>query len=202
MTRDEVKELLMTFQVKYQNFKVPSDKASFVINAWYEDLERYPYEAVKRACAAYRDTANAAFAPSTSQIIGLIKGLNVSTVNASDAWAITHKAICSSRDEMEETFAKLPVPIQRAIGSPRMLREWSMLDSEEIHNSIHPRFLRSYEVAVKESEMQPYMSSEVRMALEEKVYKHVPQIEAKQEEVYGMSEATEKMLKEFLGDRK
>lgn len=200
MDRDEVKRLLFTLSEKYTTFKIDPQMLSFKIDAWLEDLAPYSYEDVKKACAVYRDNERSAFAPSTSQIIGLIKDCSAETMTAIEAWGLVRKAIRNSY-YAEEEFAKLNPVIQRAVGSPSLLRDYGYLESTEIEQCIQPRFFRAYEAAVKENALKPYMSPEKRQALESKVYKHIPLLEVPQEEK-GMSEECARMVSNFLESMK
>lgn len=201
MTREECKELLMTFEVKYNTFKINPEYRAFTINAWYEDLKTYDYADVKRACAAYRDTANSAYAPSTSQIIGMLKESKQKYLSPIDAWNLVRKAISNGYYAAEEGFAKLPPVVQRAVGSPRNIREYSFMESVDIQNNIQPRFYKAYEIECRREEMKPFMTSEKRQMLEEKIYKLAPMLEEKrqeQNETSGISEGTKKAIEALL----
>ena len=70
MTREETKELLMTINAIYPNFKVNPDQMTFTINAWHMVLKDYPATAINNALQKYANSSKSGFAPSVSQLIG------------------------------------------------------------------------------------------------------------------------------------
>ena len=145
MTRDETKELLMTIQAIYPNFKVVPSQMTATINAWHLMLEEYPADSVNAALKIYAKTNNSGFAPSVSQLIGGIYApTNNDQLSEGEAWNIVKKAIKDSGYHAQEHFDNFPPIIQRAVGSPTMLREWGMTDSDEVNTVIMSNFQRTY----------------------------------------------------------
>ena len=67
MTRDEVKQLLMTTQAYFPNFRV--DDKTATINAWYIVLQNKDANEIMTAFYEYVNEGNTAFAPSISQLV-------------------------------------------------------------------------------------------------------------------------------------
>lgn len=128
MTRDETIKILMVIQAAYPNYK-PQDK-TVAVNVWSEMLSDIPYEKVLSAVKAYIQTDNSGFAPAIGDVREkahlIFSGED--DLNETAAWSLVLKAIRRSTYYSEEEFAKLPPVVQRAVSSPRQLREWATLE--------------------------------------------------------------------------
>lgn len=129
MTRDETIKILMIIQAAYPNYK-PPDK-TVAVNVWSEMLSDISYEQVSVAVKAYIQTDTSGFAPSIGNIREKVQFIfsEEDDLNESAAWAIVWRAICNSGYHAEEEYNKLPPIVQRAVGSPRQLREWGLMEN-------------------------------------------------------------------------
>lgn len=129
MTRDETIKILMIIQAAYPNYK-PPDK-TVAVNVWAEMLSDIPYDQVSVAVKAYIQTDTSGFAPSIGNIREKVQFIfsEEDDLNESAAWSIVWRAICNSGYHAEEEYNKLPPIVQRAVGSPRQLREWGLMEN-------------------------------------------------------------------------
>lgn len=128
MTREETIKILMVMQAAYPNYK-PQDK-TVAVNVWSEMLGDIPYEQVSTALKAYIQTDKSGFAPGIGDIREKVQILfdEYVEINETEAWSLVLKAIRRSTYYSEEEFAKLPATVQRAVASPKQLREWATLE--------------------------------------------------------------------------
>ena len=75
---------------------------------------------------------------------------------------MVYKAICNSAYNSVEEFNKLPVEIQRAVGSAEMLKAWSLLDIEQVQTVIQSNVMRSYKVASKQKKEYEVLPENVK----------------------------------------
>ena len=75
---------------------------------------------------------------------------------------MVYKAICNSAYNSVEEFNKLPVEIQRAVGSADMLKSWSQLDIEQVQTVIQSNVMRSYKVASKQKKEYDVLPENVK----------------------------------------
>lgn len=128
-----------------------------------------------------------------------------------EAWAIVRKAIGRSNYYAEEEFEKLPEACKMAVGNPSNLREWAMMDSDQVGTVEQSHFVRNYRTAMQRIKEDRRMPEKVRTAIAE-VKKQQMQIEDRQEkpklpvqeekedEIQGeMSEETRRKLEELRG---
>ena len=65
-----------------------------------------------------------------------------------EAWGLVQKAISRGLYSSVEEFDKLPVPVQRLVGSPNQLREWAMMDADTVQSVVASNFQRSYRARI------------------------------------------------------
>ena len=148
MTREETQDLLISVQALYPNWN-PEDKRA-TVNAWHWALAEYPAPAVKTALQIYVKTNNTGFAPSVSQIInGIYKPMEHDTLSEGEAWSLVKRAIQDGNYHAEERYNELPPLVQKAVGSPNMIRQWAGTDSDEVNTVIMSNFQRSYKTIVQ-----------------------------------------------------
>lgn len=140
MTRDETKSLLMAVQSTYPNWKPVSLEEA--VNQYYDALTPFPVEIVAAAWKAYRDSDMSGYAPVPGQIIGKIVK---PTTNALEAWSQVYNALQDSIYHANEHFSNLPKTVQKAIGSPDILRQWAVTDYEQLP-TLQAHFTKVYNI--------------------------------------------------------
>lgn len=171
MTREETQELLLAISSLYPNFK-PENK-TLTIDSWFWALQEYPVQAVKAALQIYIKTNNTGFAPSVSQIIGAIHAPTENEqLSEGEAWSLVKKAIQDGGYHAEERFNELPEIVQRAVGSPNMIHQWSQTDTDTVNTVIMSNFQRTYRAIVEKWEFEnkvPLALSDMVKGIAEKV---------------------------------
>lgn len=151
MTLEETKKVLMTANALFPAWKVENPDET--IQAWHWALGEYPVEKVMAAMQIFIKTRNSAFAPSPSELIDCMHSPQRNDqLSESEAWALVKKAIQGANYNSEENFEALPKIIQRAVGSPAMLRQWGMTDSDEVNTVVMSNFQRSYRALLSKQE--------------------------------------------------
>ena len=149
MKLEETRQILSILKTNYpQSFRNWDIKQSQdFLNLWAEAFKDEPVGLVATAVKSiiYSDTRE--FAPNIGQVKAMIH--KISTVNNSlteqEAWNLVYKALENSGYHAEEEFKKLPPPVQKIVGSPSVLKEWCMMNIDE---------LNSKEVIVQELNMK------------------------------------------------
>ena len=129
------------------------------------------------------------------------------------AWALVQKALRNSGYNSEEEFAKLPEACQRAVGTAANLKEWALMDSDQVATIEQSHFIRNYRTSVQRMKEEARLPENVRMLIADMGKKHAalmekavdPQIEMQKIEVpekkteppSGMSNETRKRLDEM-----
>lgn len=66
-----------------------------------------------------------------------------------EAWNYVQNACRNSLYNSAEEYAKLPETVQRLVGSHNQLKEWAMMDADELRTVVASNFMRSYRVRAK-----------------------------------------------------
>ena len=179
MTREQTVDLVRSVVSLYPNWK--PENLTETVNAWHWALEEYPAEAVKGALQIYLKTNNSGFAPSVSQLItSMYAPIENDQLTEGEAWYLVKKAMNGSAWNAQENFDKLPPLVQRAIGSPTVLRQWGLTDSDEVNTVIMSNFQRTYKALLSKQDFNnkiPAQLSDLVKGIAEKIS---PQIEAKE----------------------
>lgn len=108
-----------------------------------DDDLKYVAAAVKTIIATKPDS----FPPSIGEVKQKVHELQEpDEMSDVAAWALVCKAVSNGYYGSHKEYEKLPKEIQSAIGSPNVLKEWSMVDSEIFQTVIMSNFLKSFRV--------------------------------------------------------
>lgn len=147
MERNEFKTLAKGMKAVYAQPTFLPDQDAF--NIWYELLKDLPYEQANIAIQKYMLTEK--FPPTIADIrtkATEIVSPEDESMSELEAWAIVHKAICNSGYYATEEFEKLPPACKKAVGSPANLKEWALMDSDQVATVEQSHFIRNYRSAV------------------------------------------------------
>ena len=165
MTETEVRKFLAMTQAVYPNYNPPSREAA--VNAWLMCLSEYDNNVVMAAFKAYITTDTSGFAPSIGQLLDKLHTIqNPQELNEMEAWSLVSKALRNGYYGAVEEFNNLPPLVQKAVGSPDNLRNWSQTDTNSIENVVQSNFMRSYRLVVNRENEIKKMPADVRTLIE------------------------------------
>ena len=213
MEREMFKTLVKAMKAVYAQPTFIPDQDAF--NVWYELLKDLPYKQLNVAIQKYMLTEK--FPPTIADLRAKANEIvepELEGMSELQAWSIVRKAIGRSGYYAEEEFDKLPEACKIAVGSPANLREWAMMDSDQVSTVEQSHFIRNYRAAVKrisEDRKIPDhirslisdLQSEKRIAAMENAKLQAPEetekLESKEiDEPKGMSAETRRKLDELL----
>ncbi len=132
-------------------------------NVWYALLQDLTYEQANLAVQKYMITEK--FPPTIADIrqkANEIVQPDVEILTELEAWSLVRKALSNSGYHAEEEFAKLPEACRIAVGSPANLREWAMMDTDEVETVEQSHFIRNYRTAQKRMKEEAMIPANVR----------------------------------------
>lgn len=212
MERDEFKILVKSMKAVYAQPTFLPDQDAF--NVWYALLKDLPYELTSMAVQKHMLTEK--FPPTIADIRAKANEVverPAEDISELEAWSLVRRAIGNSNYHAEEEFKKLPEACQIAVGSPANLREWAMMDSDQVATVEQSHFIRNYRTAVKRMTEDKKLPPAFRERIAEHRRRHAelksrdqPEIEDKEEaeelkeeeKPSGMSEETRRKLDELL----
>lgn len=179
MEREQFKVLVKAMKAVYAQPTFIPDQDAF--NVWFTLLGDLPYKQAELAVQKHMATEK--FPPTIADIrekAEQITSVKETEMSELEAWAIVRKAIGRSNYYAEEEFEKLPEACKMAVGNPSNLREWAMMDSDQVGTVEQSHFVRNYRTAMQRIKEDRRMPEKVRTAIAE-VKKQQMQIEDRQE---------------------
>lgn len=165
MTREETVKIIRIICGSFPNFK-PSD-LSETVDIWNMMLEEYTYNQIAGALKSYILVDSTGFAPSIGQLIAKVKTIEEpAQLNESEAWGLVSKAIRNGYYGAVEEFSKLPPLVQKAVGTPDNIRNWSQTNLDSVETVIQSNFLRAYRVEAQRAAEISKMPSDVKTMIE------------------------------------
>lgn len=150
MTKKETAQLLFLLKEYYPN-SFESSNIENRVNAWYLVLKDHDYQTIQAAMLAFVSTDTKGFMPSVGQLMEKVTSMqNAGGMTELEAWGLVAKALRNSAYGHEEEFAKLPPAVQRVVRDPGQLREWALMDADEVQTVIASNFQRSFRTAAKQ----------------------------------------------------
>lgn len=103
------------------------------------------YRIVCAAVKAFIATDEKGFPPHIGAIKAAIRRLTAQDeMSESEAWTLVRKAISNGYYGAKEEFDKLPPVLQKLVGGPEQLREWSLMDSATVQSVVASNIQRAY----------------------------------------------------------
>lgn len=147
MTREETIKILAVLKAAYPNFykTMTKEEAEGTVQLWASMFIEEDYRLVSEAVRAHIATDEKGFPPIIGQIKGKVRQITQpQEMTELEAWGYVQKAVKNSGYYAKEEFEKLPETVKAVVGSPSILREWSMVDIKEFQTVIQSNFMRSY----------------------------------------------------------
>lgn len=165
MTREETVKIIRIICGSFPNFK-PSD-LSETVDIWNMMLDEYTYNQIAGALKSYILADSTGFAPSIGQLIAKVKTIEEpAQLNETEAWGLVSKAIRNGYYGAVEEFSKLPPLVQKAVGTPDNLRNWSQTNLESVETVIQSNFLRAYRLEAQRTSEISKMPSDIKTMIE------------------------------------
>ena len=155
MTKAETAKLLAVLQLNYpENFRGKSDAViDAMVNLWHGVFERDSYQLVQSAVMAYIQTSTDRFMPNVGLIREQIRKLTAPDgMSEAEAWGLVKNALRNGLYGYHEEYAKLPSVVQRCLGSENTIREWAMMETDELDSVVASNFQRSFRAISKSEE--------------------------------------------------
>lgn len=168
MNKQETKQILTILKVNYpQSFKNwDREQSQMYLDLWSEAFKDDDVNIVINAVKTiiYSDTRE--FAPNIGQVKDKIFSLTHEyEMTEYEAWGLVKKALKNSGYHAREEFDKLPQVVQRLVGEPRQLYDWSMMNTDTVDSVIASNFMRSYKVRAKHEKEYLAIPTQVKESL-------------------------------------
>ena len=163
MNAEETGKILAVIKKTYPNaYKDFTDREKReLILLWQELFADDEYSLVDAAIKFYIVSETKGFPPSIGRIKEIIRNLTQpEEMSEQEAVNLIMGACRNGIYNSESEFAKLPPVCQRLVGTPDQIKEWAMMDMDELQTVIASNLMRSYRaVASREREHQALPSN-------------------------------------------
>lgn len=172
MTKNDVAELIMILKEYYPR-DVESTNIETKVSAWHLLLRDYEKNIILNAALAFVLSDTKGFMPTPGQIINKISVIRKSDndMTEMEAWGYISKAIKNSIYNSKEEYYNLPEILKKCV-TPELLRDWAMVEGDDVQTVIQSNFLRTFRVkkeSVKEFEALPKSVQKFSLALAQKM---------------------------------
>ena len=168
MTKQETMAIMAILREAYPIYYRDKTKDEIItsVNLWAEMFADDDVNIVKASIKAFIASDTKGFPPVIGQIKHQIQKL-ITTEEMTEvhAWDLVSKAIRNGTYGSEEEFEKLPTVIQKAIGSPDRLREWSGVEPSEVQTVVASNFMRSYRAKLAHEQEHDRLPNDVKQIM-------------------------------------
>lgn len=178
MTRDEFKILVKAMKAVYSSENFIADKDAF--DVWYELLKDLSYEQANLAIQKYMATEK--FPPTIADIRTKATEIIVpaeESMSELQAWALVYRAIENSGYHSEEEFEKLPEACKIAVGTPANLKEWALMELNQVVTVEQSHFIRNYRTALQRMKEDAKLPEKMKLLIADMGRKHAVEIAEK-----------------------
>lgn len=168
MDRLETAEILTVLKAAYQQFYngLSAEDANGIVDLWAEMFKDEPAAVVAVAVKAMIASRTNTFPPNIGEVKAqIVKMQAPQEMTATEAWALVYKAIANSGYCAQEEYDRLPKTLQRLVGSPSQLREWSMMEADTVQSVVASNFQRSYTARIKSDREYMALPSDIKQML-------------------------------------
>lgn len=169
MNREETLKIMSVLKGAYPNFYrgMTRSEAESIVALWMEMFKDDSYEIVATAVKSIIVTDDSGFPPKIGTVKSMIERLTKKpAMTEQEAWNLIAKAVKNGIYGSEEEFEKLPDELKKLVGSHNQLRDWAMLDSEDLHTVVASNFQRSYKVIAKRQQEYNRLPSDVKSLID------------------------------------
>lgn len=150
MTDSDAGKLIYTIRAVYPGHFQKYSQADLknMVAAWTLVLGDFTYEQASVGLRIYMASDTKGFPPTPGQVIDcLSKHLGDQTLELTNTECVSmiRRALRNSSYHAEDEYNKLPEICQRAVGTPRNLQEWAVLNSDEVETVVMSQIIRSLE---------------------------------------------------------
>ena len=146
MDRNEVLMTLSCLKAAFPNAYKGMSKADSeaMVNLWCRLFADDSYVSVAKAVDSLIVTREGGWTPAIGEIKAEMAKLTVPDLpSEEEAWQMVRKAVRNSYYHSQREYDRLPPQVQRAVGSPLNLKEWSCFSDESMERLAYA-FKKSY----------------------------------------------------------
>ena len=168
MKKEDIPKLFLCIAMLFPKNERPYLEATTQAQEqWARLLGDLPTDLVRAAVEAHACVSP--FPPTIADIrqrVAKIRQGETGELTEAEAWAMVSKAISRASSHSVQDFEAFPPAIKRAVGSPRQLCEWGLMEVETVQSVVSSNFRRSYTQALTQHREAVALPENVRAQIE------------------------------------
>lgn len=169
MKKEDIPKLFLCIAMLFPKNERPYLEATTQAQEqWARLLGDLPTDLVRAAVEAHACVSP--FPPTIADIRQRVakirQGGESGELTEAEAWAMVSKAISRASTYSVKDFEAFPPAVKRAVGSPRQLCEWGMMEIETVQSVVSSNFRRSYAQALTQHREAAMLPEAVRAQIE------------------------------------
>ena len=164
MTLEETAMLMDVMSAAYPQFyaKQSEQERLNAVSLWTAMFAEDNAKEVAAAVKTIIVTSTSGFPPSIGEVKDKLMHIrDPDRMTAQEAWTLASKAAAGNL-----AWNKLPHLVQKAIGSPTVLRDWGLTDIDRFNTVIYSQFVRAYGTYENREREMKLMPPDVRMLVD------------------------------------
>ena len=175
LEREQLKILVKAMKAVYTKTDFIPDQDAF--DVWYAMLKDLDYKILTNAIQSLMMTSP--FPPTIADVRNaatkFMPDMKETEMPELEAWGRVKKAIRNATYNAQEEYDRLPVLLQRTVGSPANLTTWAQMDSETLNSVEQSHFLRAYRTIVEREKELRRMSPVMQKLIAETMAPALPE---------------------------
>lgn len=170
MTTQDMAQIMDILTAFYPSFyaKQTDDARYLTAKLWANIFDAYPVEVVAAGVKMYVASDEKGYPPVPGQIISKLQTfIRQDDMTEMQAWSIVRKALSNCAYYSEREFNKMPPLIQRVCGSPQQLKDWALMDLDELNSVIASNFQRSYRALAEAERERSALPKDIQNMIQE-----------------------------------
>ena len=155
MTTEEIRTVLAVLKRTYpSSFKdMTEEDVRETVKLWKMMFEHEDVAMVNAAVVALISTRTVGYTPVIGEICQKLRELKApDSMSDQDAWSLVSRACRNGYYGYQEEYNRLPPDVQKAVGRPEQLHEWSLVDSDTLETVVASNFRKTYKTVLQRQE--------------------------------------------------
>ena len=165
MNKEDTKKILQVLRINYPNsFKQLSNEDTYAyLDLWHEAFKDDDPRLVAHAVKSIIYSTEREFAPNIGQVKSMmLKLTQPEELTEQEAWQLVMNASKNGIHGAKKEFEKLPPVIQSVLGSYTTIREYAVMDIQQLNTVVASNFMRSYKARSKSEREYQALPSETK----------------------------------------
>ena len=165
MTSKEANKILAILKATYPAGYKDMQDSDFlaIVGVWARVFKDWSCQDVSNAVDSVIATNKTNSPPSPGLVMDqLVKITSTPEMTEMEGWQLVFKAVKNSAWHSVEEFNKLPLVLQKSVGSPEMLQSWASMPEDTVQSVVQSSFMRTFRAKKTQDNEYKALPSDVK----------------------------------------